>query len=239
MGHAIRAQVGHPWRAPRARELEENPLLQNDRELRLFCLAKKGDIDGEIDSYAMRRDWEQVQTLAEELGDIKWQYRALAQLGLAAFYDGDLETARKNVGAALIAATKNNDAGAQIRYVTAIGIGLRESQMPTMALPYFEKALKIAGATPDAGYQFLTQEAHLETLIDMGQADAAQRLADDILANARQRDLPQREAIVLTLLAHVAQRRKDTDAAQRLLRQVLALTQAGVVRLQGPMGVRS
>ena len=210
-----------------ARELEDNPLLQNDRELRMFCLAKKGDIDGEIDSYAMRLDWEQVRTLAEELGDIKWQYRSLAQLGLAAFYDGDLETARKNVGAALIAATKNSDAGAQIRYLTAIGIGLRESQMPTMALPYFEKALKIADATPDAGYQFLTQEAHLETLIDMGQADPAQRLADDILANARQRDLPQHEAIVLTLLAHVAQRGKDTDAAQRLLHQVLALTQAG------------
>ena len=44
----------------------------------------------------MRDDWEQVQALARELDDTKWQYRALAQLGLVAFYDGDLATARKN-----------------------------------------------------------------------------------------------------------------------------------------------
>jgi len=44
----------------------------------------KGDIDGEIDARAMREDWEEVQELAKELGNDKWQYRALAQLGVAA-----------------------------------------------------------------------------------------------------------------------------------------------------------
>jgi CHAT domain-containing protein len=210
-----------------AAELEDNPLLQNDPELRIFCLARKGAIDGEIDSGAMRRDWEEVRALADAKGDIKWQYRALAQLGLAAFYDGDLETARKNVGAALIAATKNNDVGAQMLYLTAIGIGLRESHMPTMALPYFEKALKLADATPDAGYQFLTNEARLETLIDMGQADAAQRLADDIMTNARKRDLPQHEVVVLTLLAKVARTRTDTDTAKHMFDQVVSLSESG------------
>ncbi len=61
----------------------------------------------------MKQDWVQVQTLAQELGNAKWQYRALAQLGIAAFYDADLETARKDVGAALAAATKAGDVGAQ------------------------------------------------------------------------------------------------------------------------------
>jgi tetratricopeptide (TPR) repeat protein len=184
-------------------------------------------IDGEIDSGAMRLDWEEVQTLALQLGDVKWQYRSLAQLGLAAFYDGDLETARKNVGAALIAATKNNDAAAQIRYMTVIGIGLRESRMPIQALPYFDNALKLAAATPDAGYQFPTQEARLETLIDMGQTDAALRLADEIMTNARQKTLPHHEAVVLTLLAQLARIRGGTDEAQRMFEQVITLSQAG------------
>ena len=70
----------------------------------------------------MRDDWEQVQALARDLGDTKWQYRALAQLGLVAFYDGDLATARKNVGGALAAATAAGDAGAQIRYLTELGL---------------------------------------------------------------------------------------------------------------------
>jgi CHAT domain-containing protein len=208
-------------------ELEVNPLLQSDKELRMFCLATKGDIDGEIDSGAMRHDWEQVQALAQALGDVKWQYRSLAQLGLAAFYDGDLETARKNVGVALIAATKNNDVGAQIRFLTALGIGLRESRMPTMAMQYFENALKIADTTLDAGYQFPTNEARLETLIDMGQTHAAQRLADEITTNAREQDLPQHEVIVLTFLANVARARNDTDAAQRMLEKVVTLFQGG------------
>src|SRR5215471_3256355 len=75
-----------------AEALEDDPLLQNDNELRMFCLIVKGDIDTEIDTGAMRQDWAQVQALAQALGDDKWQYRALAQLGIAAFYDADLET---------------------------------------------------------------------------------------------------------------------------------------------------
>jgi len=30
-------------------ELDKNPLLQSDKELRLFCLMVLGDIDGEIE----------------------------------------------------------------------------------------------------------------------------------------------------------------------------------------------
>ena len=67
----------------------------------MFCLIVKGDIDTEIDTGAMRQDWEQVEILAQDLGDTKWQYRALAQLGIAAFYDADLETARNDVRTAL------------------------------------------------------------------------------------------------------------------------------------------
>ena len=88
-----------------AAELETNSLLLNDKQLRMFCLIVKGDVDSELNSNAMRHDWEQVQALARELGNTRWQYRSLAQLGLVAFYDGDLATARKNVGSALAAAT--------------------------------------------------------------------------------------------------------------------------------------
>ena len=65
--------------------LDDDPLLQNDKELRLFCLIVKGEIDADTSTGAMRQDWEQVTALAKDLGDSKWQYRALAHLGLAAF----------------------------------------------------------------------------------------------------------------------------------------------------------
>ena len=118
-----------------AEALDDDPLLQNDKELRMFCFIVKGDVDTETNTDAMRQDWEQVQTLARDLGNTKWQYRALAQLGIAAFYDADLETARKNVGTALAAATKAGDAGAQIRFLTMLGEGLVQSKMYERALP--------------------------------------------------------------------------------------------------------
>ncbi len=55
-----------------AEALEQDPLLQNDKELRMFAFIVKGDIDTETNTGAMRRDWEQVQRLAQDLGDMKW-----------------------------------------------------------------------------------------------------------------------------------------------------------------------
>src|SRR5271165_177528 len=53
--------------------LDDDRLLQNDKELRMFCLIVKGDIDTETNTGAMRQDWEQVMALARDLGDSKWQ----------------------------------------------------------------------------------------------------------------------------------------------------------------------
>ena len=110
---------------------------------------------------------------------MKWQYRARAQLGIAAFYDADLETARKNVGAAVAAATTAGDAGGQIRLLTIIACALVQSKMYEQAIPYIESALKIATATPDVGYLFPTKELYADALIGLKQLDSAQRVVDD------------------------------------------------------------
>src|SRR5215468_9115494 len=52
-------------------ELDKNPLLQSNNELRLFWLMVLGDIDGEIDAAPMRRDWEASFKHAQALGDKK------------------------------------------------------------------------------------------------------------------------------------------------------------------------
>ena len=215
-------------------ELNSNSLLQNDKQLRMFCLIVKGDIDGEFDSGAMRRDWEHVQALAKELGDRKWRYRSLAQLGLAAFYDGDLPTATKNVSSALIEATENGDSGARIRLLSTIGLGLVQSKMYDQALSYFQKALAIANSTPEAGYQFLAHEGRLESLIALGQLDAGQRLADDMLSYARQNDRPGHEADVLILASRIALARRDKGAALSALEQSLTVAQAAGLGRQIP-----
>ena len=222
----ISAQLGE--------ELNTSPLLLNDRQLRLFCFIVKGDIDAELNSGEMRDDWQQVQALARELDDTKWQYRALAQLGLVAFYDGDLATARKNVGTALAAATAAGDAGAQIRYLTELGMGLVFTKTYEQALPYLDKALQIALATPDSGYPFLTYEQRLDALIGLKQFGAAQALAADILKHARDLHRPAHESQVLIQISHLALAQGQYTTALSVLEQSLPLSQkAGLVRHMG------
>ncbi len=179
----------------------------------MFCFIVKGDVDTETDTGAMRQDWEQVQILARGLGNTKWQYRALAQLGIAAFYDADLETASNAVGTALVAATKAGDAGAQIRFLTILAHGLVESKMYEQALAYIENAIKIATAIPDAGYQFPAQEIRIAALIGLGQLDSAQRVVAEFLMRARETRRTVHEATALVFAADVAVARNDRQAA--------------------------
>jgi tetratricopeptide (TPR) repeat protein len=211
--------------------LDDDPMLKNDKDLRLFCLIVKGDIDTETNTGAMKQDWEQVQSLASELGNTKWQYRALAQLGIAAFYDADLETG-KDVGTALAAASKASDAGGQIRMLTILGNGLLESKMYEQALAYLENAIKLAAGTPDAGYQFTSQELRVDALIGLGRLDAAQQIAQQVLIHAKETRRNGPEATALGLAADVAEARNDRTAALAKLEQAIAISESsGFTRL--------
>src|SRR5665213_3743865 len=100
--------------------LGTDSLLAHDKQLRLFALTVKGDLDGEIDQNAARQDWTEVTEVAKELGDAKWVYRAQGQLGFADYYDGDLASCQRRVAAALIAATKAQDLGAEIFFLSTM-----------------------------------------------------------------------------------------------------------------------
>ncbi|MCL5743732.1 MAG: CHAT domain-containing protein [Acidobacteria bacterium] len=220
--------------------LDDDPLLQADKELRMFCLIVKGDIDTETNTAAMRQDWVQVQALAQQLGDVKWQYRALAQLGIAAFYDADLETARKNVGSALAAAEKAGDVGSQIRFLTILTNALLQAKMYQQALAYAENAIKMAVAVPDAGYQFPAQELLIEALIGLARYDAAQGEADELLKRAREGRRSAHEATALGLAADIASARNDRRTALAILDQTITLAEAsGLTRLLAGLYTRS
>ena len=104
--------------------------------------------------------------------------------------------------------------------------------MYEQALPYFDKALNIASATPDAGYPFLTYELRLDALIGLKQFDAAQTLAADILTHAREQHRPAHEAQALIQAAHLALARNDYTTALSDLEQSLPLSKAAGLRRQ-------
>jgi CHAT domain-containing protein len=208
-----------------ADELDQNSLLRADRRLRMFALIIKGDIDAEVETASMKADWTEVQALAQELGDSKWQYRALAQLGLAAFYDGDIESARTNVSSAVIAATQAGDRGALIRYLSAMGIGLVQTNTSEQALPYFEQALKMATSTPESGYPFLTQEGKCAALLRLKRFSEAEALGTEVLRNAREGGRSAHEAVALRTLASVQIAGGNHSAALKLLDEGIAIAE--------------
>ena len=208
-------------------ELDKNPLLQSDKQLRLFCLMVLGDIDGEIDAAPMRRDWEAALKLAQELGDKKFENRASGELGFALFLEGDMASARQKVAGALMGAMMFGDTGAQIRYLAAVGHAYVQLGSYDDALGYFDKALKIAAANPDAGYQFVVNEGRLQAFRGMGKLDAAEQLANEIIVEARSRQKHVKETQALITAGTVENAKGDEAKAIEDFQTAIDLAQKG------------
>jgi CHAT domain-containing protein/tetratricopeptide (TPR) repeat protein len=210
-----------------AQELSTNPILQSDKELRMFCLIVKGDFDGEIDVPAMRRDWTEVISIAKELGNTKWRYRAEGQLGFADFYDGDLAGAQQAVGAALIAATNANDFGAQIFYLSAAANGLLSQQMNDQAIVYAQRAIDIAEQHPDAGYPLLAQQARLLAMVQAGRVEKARTEFNDLLVRAKSDNDRFQLADLYSTASLMSRKQNDISGAIANLNEALRYAEAG------------
>jgi len=208
-------------------ELDHNPILQADKQLRLFCWIVRGDIDGELDAAPMRRDWEAALKIAQELGDKKWQNRATGEIGFSMFLEGNMTAARQRVGSALMAAMLSQDVGAQIRYMGAIGQGLVLLGSYDEGLGYLDKALKVASGTPDAGYEFVVQEGRLEAFKGKGMLDAAQQLADELIAQARARGKHVKETQTLITASMISVAKHDDTQAIAQLENAIELAGSG------------
>lgn len=207
-------------------QLETNQLLKDDQQLRLFCLIVKGDIDLETDVRSAKLDWEQVQALAARLGNERWKNRALAQIGIAAFFDRDLETARKNVATAVAVANNLNDYAAEIRFTTVLGRALTEERMYDQAVEYFAKALALAKLHPETGYPFLTYAAQIEAFVGLKRLDEAQVLVDALIkeSNLKHRTGPQ--ADILPTAAKIAISRGNVQLGIQDLQQSIQICKA-------------
>jgi len=214
-------------------ELKQNALLQNDSALRMFVLQVKGDIDFELDASIASRDWQEVLTIATKAGDAKWQRRAKGELGLTAFVEGDILTARKLVGTALVEATLAGDAGAQVRYLAAIGTALGLMKNFDQSLERLNQAIAIAEKNPVIGYSFPTQEAKIQALAGMNRITEAFALANEVVLEAQRKKRFVKEAQAYNTMGNMALRANDLKRAEEFLRQAADLSErGGFTRLQ-------
>jgi len=143
----------------------QTPIMVNDAELRLWCLAAKGYTDLEIDYQAEKRDWLEAQQIAKSLGENRWVTRASGELGIIAFLEGHTGQGAKLLGTALVSTMANGDTGGQIRFLEMLGNGMVEVNRHGEALMFFERAIKLAEADKDSGLPFMAYEGKAQALV--------------------------------------------------------------------------
>jgi CHAT domain-containing protein len=182
----------------------QNPIVQGDKRLRLWCLIAKGYTDIEIDYRATKRDWLEAQTIANSLGEKQWSTRASGELGLVAFLEGNPGRAARLLGGALLSTMASGDTGGQIRFLELIGRGFEEVNRHTEALRFFERAIKLADAEKDSGLPFMAYEGKAQALVALDKPDEAKAVLEDALNKARSQQKRGHEAQVLILLGKLA-----------------------------------
>ena len=191
----------------------QNPIVQGDRRLQLWCLIAKGYTDIEIDYRATKRDWLDAEEIANELGEKQWATRASGELGLVAFLEGSPGRAARLLGGALLSTMASGDRGGQIRFLELIGRGFEEVNRHTEALRFFDRAIKLADADKDSGLPFLAYEGKARALGAMGNAAEAKTVLDDALGKARSQQKRGHEAELLILRGKLASQMGDMDQA--------------------------
>jgi CHAT domain-containing protein len=181
----------------------QNPLVQNDSKLRLWCLIAKGYTDIEIDYRAAKSDWLEAQDIAKRLGEQRWVTRASGELGLIAFLEGNPGTAARLLGGALLSTMATGDTGGQVRFLELLGNGFEEVNRHAEALNFFARAIKLAEAVPDCGVPFMGYEGKAQALVALGRTEEAKAVLQGALTKARAQEKRGHEAQLLILLGKV------------------------------------
>ena len=195
----------------------QNPIVKDDKELRLWCLIAKGYTDIEIDYRATKRDWLEAQEIAKSLGQDQWVTRANGELGLIAFLEGNPGRAARLLGGALLSTMTSGDVGGQIRFLELLGRGFEEVNRHAEAMRFFDRAIKVAEGEKDCGLPFMAYEGKAQALVAMGKPNDARNVLENALVKARSQQKRGHEAQLLILLGTVAASTGDrTQAIQQL-----------------------
>ena len=107
-----------------------------------------------------------------------------------------------------------------------LGGGLVEGKLFEQSLPIFDKAVALAAATPETGYQFPAQALRAAALLGLGRVEAAQAVSNEMLREARNSGRRSHEVTALRLLATVAVARKDEQAGLAYLTEAISLAES-------------
>ncbi len=160
----------------------------SDPRTKLRILEILGMLETNYDGAFALKTWTEVGRLATEQGRFLLATRATGEQGIAAYFLGDLATAKKKVGAAWKVAQYGGDSGAHIRYASMFGAGEVDQHHYKTALEPLNEAIDTARYS-GAAYPTIAVFAKIEALANLGRFDEALQLTDEAETKVRQYDL--------------------------------------------------
>jgi CHAT domain-containing protein/tetratricopeptide (TPR) repeat protein len=195
----------------------QNPIVESDSRLRVWCLMAKGYTDIEFDYRAAKQDWLEAEKIAKGLDENQLVARARGELGLIAFLEGTPGRAARLLGEALLSTMATGDTGGQIRFLELLGTGFGEVNRHAEALRFFERAIKLAEGNKDSGIPYMAYEGKAQSLTALGKADEAKKVIEDALGKAKLRQKRSHEVQLQILLGELAAQTGDKRLAVDLL----------------------
>lgn len=175
-----------------------------------------------------------MREIGSRLGEGQWVERADGELAIFGFLEGDSTRAAKLIGSAFLSAMAHGDVGGQVRFLEMSVSGLEEQRRYEEALDLFNRAMRIAQETPDAGFPFMSYEGKVDALLALGNGDQAKVLLKNAVSTARQQHKQGHETRVLMLLGELSEKIGDRNGAIQYLEQAGTIgTKLGYYRMIG------
>jgi tetratricopeptide (TPR) repeat protein len=201
----------------------KNPIVKADRRLRLWCLALQGYVDVDQNIESAKRSWSEVLGIATELGEQRWKARALGELGVIAFFEGNLTRAVRLVGDSVLSLAAGGDNAGVARLLTMAGYGFDPQRRFSEAKWFFIRAQALMQSTPDAGFPFGARIGYAEALAGEGDRSRARNLLYDALTEARFEKDSFHEADILIVLGEIASETRELELAKLYFKQAATI----------------
>jgi tetratricopeptide (TPR) repeat protein len=188
------------------------PAAQN-AETRLRILTIRGMLETNYDAAQARATWEDVKTLALKQGHLEQATRAEGEQGIAAFFLGDTETAKKLVVRAWGLSKVERDPASTVRYASVFGAGLVQLHRYKEALTPLDQAITIAASDSALAYPSIAVYAKIDALTGLKQYDSALALANASLARLQGTVYEQHKSQLYISRGSINRQRGDWNAA--------------------------
>ena len=217
-----------------------NSVVQSDLALKIRALSLKGTIDLNLNTTAAKSDYTQIRELAKSIGDLRWENRAVGELGVVAGINGDLGTAGLTLFGAIAKAAELHDIAAQMNFSIWLANGMAVNGMADRALKVLDKASDAARNEPAAGIPIQLHIARIRALINLPEGPKreaglieAQRLIEETMISARSTNTLGAQAELLNQAGVIAKRKGDLSGAAKYFSETAGVAhRADLPRMQ-------